>query len=224
MATEPVSLEQIVAAMDLDKYFSHHSLDNLPAESGLDGEFSLYKTLSGFPLQHKALTRLRRCAFIVGPIMRRRGWQMPILSELLPFDDCLGKTYFTRHIRYRTLRNEVTLIPQEMRLRLRYPNDPGSILPMKQIMRTVLHELAHFHHRNHFFSFYRFNAVLLAELECDVREGCHREKVGWREIPSMVASCEEMRNSMIRDAGEKIRAFLGSLQEMQDNLGELLTY
>lgn len=165
----------------------------------------MYITLGGFPLEDKALERLRRCAFIVAPIMRRHGWQMPILSELIPSDSCLGKSFFTRRTLYGRLRNQVSMMPREMHLRLRHPKYPAAILPIKQIMRTVLHELAHFAHRSHFWSFYRFNAMLLAELEYDVGVGCHVSGVSWREVPVQIASEEEMRASMMRDAKKKIK-------------------
>ncbi|KAF2844776.1 hypothetical protein T440DRAFT_547106 [Plenodomus tracheiphilus IPT5] len=188
----------------LEMYDSYHHRDEIAIARGMDGEFGMYKTIHGFPLEPKALSRLRRCAFIVAPIMRRHGWQMPILAELHPSDSCLGKSYFIRRTYHGKFRNEVTLIPREMRLRLRRPYDPATLISMKELIRTVLHELAHFSHRSHFFSFYRFNATLLAELDYDVREGCHRKKVGRSEIPPQIASREEMRDTMIRDAGNKI--------------------
>lgn len=84
----------------------HYYRIDLRAQSGRDGEFGAYQTIDGLSQQLSALDLLRRCAYIVGPIMRRRGWIAPVMSELHPDDECLGKSLFKTRIttrgRYRS--------------------------------------------------------------------------------------------------------------------------
>lgn len=57
-----------------------------------DALFHLYEHLSSVPNNDEGLTRLRKIASIVKPIMRKRGWQVRMLTEFLPENpNLLGK-------------------------------------------------------------------------------------------------------------------------------------
>ena len=187
-----------------------HHLTDIPLSSALDGEFETYETLSHLPRQHTALRTLRRCAFVVGPVMRRRGWSIPILGELPPNDACLGKSYFERKITKSGKVSTKTCAPQKIRLRLRYPDDAGVFVPIGEVMRTMLHELTHLQYRGHFLGFYGFNAQLLLELERDVEVGKLRGVVRWHEIPDSIADTAEIRKTMMRDVVKSVSGRLKS--------------
>jgi hypothetical protein len=177
-----------------------HYLEHAPPQTGLDGAFACYETLDALPHQSHALTLLRRCSYIVGPVMRRHGWAVPILSELGPSSSCYGKS----HIKYKYTRNRhgntsTTIVPMKVELRLRDHRDPSRFVHTYSLIRTMLHELAHFEYRNHFFEFYKFNAVLLSELVKDVGRGELKQSVRFREIPQDIADLEEIMGTMIGD-------------------------
>ena len=43
-----------------------------------------YSTLKGFPRSNEALQRLKKMASMTKPIMRNRGWKLPVLAEFFP--------------------------------------------------------------------------------------------------------------------------------------------
>lgn len=51
-----------------------------------DSLFHSYEHLTGVPQPDEALRRLRRIASLVKPIMRKRGWQIQVLTEFMPDD------------------------------------------------------------------------------------------------------------------------------------------
>lgn len=51
-----------------------------------DSLFHSYEHLTGLPQPDEALKRLRKIASLVKPIMRKRGWQIQILTEFMPDD------------------------------------------------------------------------------------------------------------------------------------------
>lgn len=58
-----------------------------------DSLFHAYEHLTGVPDSNEGLTRLRRIASLVKPIMRKRGWQVQVLTEFMPeTPNLLGKT------------------------------------------------------------------------------------------------------------------------------------
>jgi hypothetical protein len=177
-----------------------HRLDHLALESGLDGSFACYTTLDRLPNQSHALYLLRRCAYIIDPIMRRHGWNVPNLHELSPYSSCHGKCL--TKTRYTTNRFGITrskTIPLNIELRLRDDGDTNKFIHMQSLIRTMLHELAHFVYRRHFVAFYKFNAVLLGELVRDVESGEMRRRVDWDEVPEATASMEEILYTMTRE-------------------------
>jgi hypothetical protein len=56
--------------------------DTPPSRRDLDGRFVAYETVDGLSHASFVLAHLRRCAYIVVPIMRRHGWKFLVLAEL----------------------------------------------------------------------------------------------------------------------------------------------
>lgn len=52
----------------------------------IDAHFDTYEHLDQLPDQKTALTLLRKAASLVKPIMRKRGWKVDTLGEMLPPD------------------------------------------------------------------------------------------------------------------------------------------
>jgi hypothetical protein len=79
-------------------------LSHLPPHPRFDGHFTSYETLE-LPHSLVAFQFLRRVAYIVSPIMARRGWTVPLLSELPASSSCYGvchtKTIITHYGRFR---------------------------------------------------------------------------------------------------------------------------
>ena len=140
-------------------------LSSLPFDTSLDGCFSSYETLPNLPHRDYALYLLRRCAYIVSPIMARHGWTVTLLFELSPASSCHGIRYFRTTYR-RNRFGHITskkVVPMNISLRLRDSRDPSLFKPTYDLVRTLLHELAHLEFGKHCVGFYNFNAVLLKE-------------------------------------------------------------
>jgi hypothetical protein len=176
-------------------------LSSLPPHPNLDGAFSSYETLPDLPYRAHALQLLRRCAYIVRPIMQRHGWAVPLLSELPSSSSCHGISYFkTTYTRNRFgCKTSKVVVPVCISLRLRDRHDPTAFVRTYDLVRTLLHELAHYRFSNHFVSFYTFNKVLLRELVSDVHRNEERRDVGFREVPGNIASVREMLWTMKED-------------------------
>ena len=57
-----------------------------------DALFNSYEHLMDAPQPEEALSRLRKIASLVKPIMRKRAWKVKVLTEFLPDDErLLGK-------------------------------------------------------------------------------------------------------------------------------------
>lgn len=187
-----------------------HRLDHLPPQRGLDSSFYSYTTLDGLPHRSYALYLLRRCAYIVGPIMRRHGWTVPMLHELSQYSSCHGKSLTQKQYgidRYGKTTTEI--IPLNIQLRLRDDRDPRRFVHMNDLVRTMLHELAHFAHARHFVGFYKLNAALLNELVKDVETGELRRRVDWRDVPIRIARLEEIVYTMTRDLKTTFAEMIG---------------
>lgn len=108
------------------------------------------KTL-GWQNDAQAKNLLQRAANQVKPIMARRKWAVPLLTEFYPpAPNLLGLNH--NH-------------GQRIDIRLRSPSSRSSFLPYQSILGTLLHELAHIEVGPHNASFYK----LLDQLnkECD---------------------------------------------------------
>ena len=179
----------------------HYTVINTPrSESGLDGCFRSYQTIDGISHEPQVLRVLRRCAYLVGPIMRRRNLIVPLLAEL-PLDSLnagtmvarLRTVYSTRKDRHAKTTAKTTSVCMAINLRVRHPDRPHKFLPMKYIVQTLLHELAHVGHPHHNLRFWRCNARLLEELKHDSQD---EVKVYRREMPKRFAERHDAKGFM----------------------------
>lgn len=63
---------------------STHSKTYATSLQEQDSLFHAYEHLTGVPNPNDGLTRLRKIASLVKPIMRKRGWQVQVLTEFMP--------------------------------------------------------------------------------------------------------------------------------------------
>ncbi|CAI5465953.1 unnamed protein product [Closterium sp. Yama58-4] len=126
------------------------------AGSGASGSSSLYKVWEIRALKRQkrsdeARSLLERVAKQVEPIMARRKWKVPLLSEFSPSNARLLGLNINRG--------------REIRIRLRPAGKPDSFFPYEHVLGTMLHELTHIERGPHDAKFYK----LLDELneECD---------------------------------------------------------
>ncbi|KAF1831731.1 hypothetical protein BDW02DRAFT_504534 [Decorospora gaudefroyi] len=187
-----------------------HKLTHLQPKPGLDGSFSSYHTRSRYPQESQALHLLRRCAYIVSPLMRRYGWTIPFLSELSPSSSCHGKNYIVKeYTRNRFGLSTSTNVSLKIELCLRDVDNPTRFLPTHCLIQTLLHELAHLRHGAHFFAFYGFNAMLLDELVEDVGRGELRRTVAMKEVPDCVERRKDMLRTMRHEVESKAARWFG---------------
>lgn len=104
-----------------------------------------------------ALRLLQKVASLVKPIMRKRAWVLPLLSEFFPENPNLLGLNIN--------------MGQSILLRLRPHFDPDAFLPEEDIIHTMLHELTHIVHGPHDDSFYKYLAGLETEYEDLKRSG-----------------------------------------------------
>jgi len=160
---------------------------NPPFTPFLDGNFTTYEILNILPRRNQVLHMLRRLAHMVHPIMLRRAWKIPTLTEL-PLDspDLGNMTTVQRvtltHHKLLTTR-KTTPVCENISLRIRSLSQPEVLIPINILMQTLLHELAYIGYLGHGVAFYRRNAKLLRELERDWRMA-RMERVNGREILS----------------------------------------
>jgi hypothetical protein len=164
----------------------------------MDGSFGSYSVLSGLPRQDKALRFLRRCAYIVGPIMRRRGYFVAELKELPADGSLLGcMESGPREVRFMDQLTRGTTVRScaIMHLKVRDDETRNGFMYMAEVVQTMLHELAHMYHGSHGVRFYMRNVQLLVELEQDMEEDMMlaEGEVEWDEIPQHVAQPGEPR-------------------------------
>ncbi|KAH3939184.1 hypothetical protein HBI56_231810 [Parastagonospora nodorum] len=176
----------------------YYTLPELPSREGFDGCFRAYDTLSDLPSEQTALSLLRRVAYVVGPIMCRREWTVPMLLELSGDDGRWGYAKVRTETKYfetslgRTYTGAQAVQCDKIYLQLRTRSDPYTFLRTDVIVQTLLHELAHISTRGgHGMDFYWRNMKLLKELERDVKEDL--VKVGAWSIPKRVAFPNEVK-------------------------------
>ena len=142
--------------------------------------------------------------------MRRHGWTVPMLHELSQYSSCHGKSLTQKQYgidRYGKTTTEI--IPLNIQLRLRDDHDPRRFVHTNDLIKTMLHELAHFAHGRHFLGFYKFNAALLSELVKDVESGELHRRVDWRDVPIRIARTEEIVYTMARDLKTTFAEMIG---------------
>ncbi|KIY97197.1 DNA damage response protein WSS1 [Monoraphidium neglectum] len=109
------------------------------------------KVLSGKEDVPRARQLLESVARQVQPIMRRRQWRVPLLSEFFPRNPNLLGININRG--------------QEIRIRLRPHHRPADFYDDSHIIMTMLHELTHIVHGPHLAPFYKLLDELKAEAE-----------------------------------------------------------
>ncbi|KAH7093375.1 WLM domain-containing protein [Paraphoma chrysanthemicola] len=170
-----------------------HTIGDTRPQQGLDGQFLCYEVQDDLCDPEYVLIMLRRAAYIVGPIMERHGWTIPLLAELPQSDTNLGTAIVSNRVE---VTRSDTLFPLETRkmvsscnkisLRVRSFHAVDKYLRVEHIVQTLLHELAHISRTpKHGLGFYWRNAQLLKELERDIEEGAVTVKR--KEVPSRVA-------------------------------------
>jgi hypothetical protein len=167
---------------------------NLPAQHGYDGYFESYQTLRHLPCEDMALAVLRRCAYIVAPLMRRHGWSVPLLNELFMGSPDLGSmaaVRMTKQVKSMGLSKKVkNPMCLHINVRLRHHEVPDRFVAIQVVVQTLLHELAHLNHEHHNLGFFWRNLRLLRELERDV--AARKVKVSRREIPKQIVQPGEI--------------------------------
>jgi hypothetical protein len=166
----------------------------LPSESGLDGHFANYKTIDGLPNEQAVLQLLRRCAYIVAPIMRRHDWVIPTLTELPSDSPNLGSmsaahlTYYTTGRPWKRSNSNVAFL--NIDLQVRHHEQPHMCNRMEVLVQTLLHQLAHINSEHNGLHHLWATSKLLRELERDVMVG--DMKALRREIPDQVVQRGEV--------------------------------
>ncbi|KIM47632.1 hypothetical protein M413DRAFT_439304 [Hebeloma cylindrosporum] len=113
------------------------------------------------PNADRALHTLQRIASLVKPIMRKRNWVLPVLSEFFPDNpNLLGKS----------MPNYVNM-GQKILVRLRPAHSPDTFFPEADVIQTMLHELTHNVHGPHDDKFYKYLAGLQDEYDALQRSG-----------------------------------------------------
>ncbi|MCJ1426431.1 hypothetical protein MMC29_004334 [Sticta canariensis] len=109
------------------------------------------------PREAKALVMLQWIAYLVEPIMRRRGWKVNFLCEFLPQDrKLLGMNADHGNCIW---------------LRLRNWRRVDKFEDMAEILETMLHELAHNVHGHHTRDFWNLYDELRSEYKTLIRSG-----------------------------------------------------
>ncbi|KAG2434866.1 hypothetical protein HXX76_007749 [Chlamydomonas incerta] len=117
----------------------------------------------------EAMTMLKQIAHQVQPIMRRREWTVPMLSEFFPAQtNLLGLNVGGGGGRTR-----------EVKVRLRPARDPESFLPYESVLHTMLHELVHNVRGPHDKVFYKLLDEVTAECEELMAKGVGGTGVGF---------------------------------------------
>ena len=154
------------------------------------------------PRAAEALQSLRKIASLVKPIMRQRSWHVGILQEFFPPEqNLLGLNH--DHGR-------------KICLRLRYAGDERQLLPLEQVVDTMLHELCHIVRGPHDEIFHNLWNTLRDEHEALIRKGYTGEgflstgrKLGGRSIPRdearrLARAQAEKRRTLTAGSGQKL--------------------
>jgi hypothetical protein len=113
----------------------------------------------------KAAELMKDIAVWVEPVMKKRNWFVPLLSERnFPQDGILGMN---------------TNAGQRIELRLRRPRDRNIFFEVEMLIDTMLHELSHIVHQNHSAAFYELWEELRKELSSNVEKGLKGSGAGF---------------------------------------------
>ena len=168
----------------------------------IDPVISEYEHEKRRPREADALQTLRKVASLVKPLMRQRGWKVGVLTEFYPPETNLLGLNWNRG--------------QKICLRLRYPHDERSFIPLEQVADTMLHELCHIVHGPHNEAFHTLWDQLREEHEQLARKGYTGEgflstghKLGGARIPKHEArrrarAAAEKRRTLTAGSGQKL--------------------
>lgn len=121
------------------------------------GRFQRIQHLRQYPGEKEALLTLKQVASAVEPIMRARGWEIPVLAEFLPERSTLEGLSHGSRIIWLLLRDHEDTANQ-----FQHP---------ESVMHSLLHELCHSVHKPHDAAFWALFEVLADEWEALVRAG-----------------------------------------------------
>ncbi|GAB7354754.1 hypothetical protein MBLNU459_g5161t2 [Dothideomycetes sp. NU459] len=168
-----------------------------------DSLFHSYEHLTGLPQPEEALKRLRKIASLVKPIMRKRGWQIQVLTEFMPDDARLLGLNINR--------------TYKICVRLRYSHNPGTFLPIEQAVDTMLHELSHIVWGDHDANFHALWDELRGEHEMLLLKGYTGEgflsrghKLGGGRVPApsemrrLARASAEKRRVLTKGSGQRL--------------------
>ncbi|KAG8877612.1 hypothetical protein FRB97_003241 [Tulasnella sp. 331] len=109
------------------------------------------------PREKEALAYLQRVASLVKPIMRKHGWNLPVLAEFFPANASLLGLNINGG--------------QKICIRLRPAFDESAFLEEHEVIGTMLHELTHNVHGPHDQKFYKLLSQLEDEFDALQRSG-----------------------------------------------------
>ncbi|DBA69906.1 TPA: hypothetical protein ACH3X2_012403 [Trebouxia sp. C0005] len=122
----------------------------------------------------EALELLRRIARQVQPVMRKRGWRVPLLSEFSPKNpNLLGLNI-----------NGGGGRTSEIKIRLRPHKSDSSFFPYEHLIGTMLHELVHNVQGPHNAVFYKLLDEITEECEGFMAKGIAGSGAGF-DAPSV---------------------------------------
>jgi hypothetical protein len=171
----------------------------------------------------KLLENVAKC---VQPIMKKRKWTVLLLSEFYPKNKSLYGLHINRG--------------EQIKVRLREPEDVKVLLPFECVVGTVLHELAHFVYAKHDKHFYSLLDQLTLEYEGKGNFWSEGHRLGGRiskphtnhEKRSLLAQAAEKRRnrSLLLGASQKLggsspdstatpqqMAALAAIRRLEDN-------
>ncbi|KAJ7044965.1 WLM domain-containing protein [Mycena alexandri] len=127
------------------------------SSASTDSFVQAFTHLKGRPKEERALPMLQRIASLVKPIMRKHGWNLPLLAEFFPANDNLIGLNVNGG--------------QKILLRLRPAWAPDTFYEEEEVVQTMLHELTHNVHGPHDEKFYKFLSGLQDEYDALQRSG-----------------------------------------------------
>ncbi len=122
---------------------------------------------------------LSKASRMVQPIMVRRKWKVPKLSEFYPTNPRLLGLNINRG--------------QEIKIRCRLPSDQKSLYQIDHIVETLLHELCHIVHGPHNSNFYKLLDQLREELDEFQKKGVEGTGYGF-DIEGKKLDTEKVNN------------------------------
>ncbi|KAH7886200.1 WLM domain-containing protein [Phlebopus sp. FC_14] len=177
--------------------------------------------LKGMPKAERALPMLQRVASLVKPIMRKRGWVLPVLSEFFPDSP--------------NLVDIKAMIGLSAHQQLRPAWAPDTFYEEDQVVRVMLHEagykLTHNVHGPHDEHFYKYLAGLEDEYDALQRSGyagegffsrgqrlgtgvSHNVPPHFARIKALEAAEKRRKTEVLTSGGGRLGGRLGTLKNL----------